>query len=241
MLQRTKNIFLFPFMLLVVLLAACGSNSTTTTGASATTSTPATNCPATATGTISSISSNTLSITNRQGVQVLAAFSNTTVFIQQSTGTTADLQEGTSVTATLQKNADSTYSALLITIRPTGTSLTGSSGILRSCGLRRGGAGVGGSGFPSAAATPGVTRQSLSGTVGQLNGTALTITDTTGSDYTVQLTSTTRISKTVTATASDLKNGETVTLLGTKDSQGVIHATYIQISTRVLTPTASNG
>jgi len=238
-----KPLLLLPLALLALLIVACGTASATTTGAaSTTTTTAATKCPATATGTVKSVSNNTLLFTNRLGTDVQVSFNSATVFVRQSTGTTADLKEGTSVTTTVQQGTNNTYSALTISLR-SGAALTasrlGATGSLRSCtgtSQRRtgtGGLGGTGSGLPGVFGTAAAGRQSLSGTIAQLNGNALVITDASGNDFSLLLTTTTRISKTETVSASDLSSGETVTVLGTANSQGVLQATYVLITTRV--------
>lgn len=236
-----------PFLLLALLIAACGSNATTTTsGASSATATTtaATNCPTTASGTLNSVSNTTLLFTNRQGTEVQATFDSATIFIQQATGTTADLKEGTAVTTAVQQGSNNTYTALTISIR-SGAGLTaGRLGSLRGCnGQRRNGSGGTGASLGSLPGVLGTAtaagRQSVSGTIAQLNGSTLVITDASGNDFSIQVTKTTRIGKTEAATASDLKSGLTVTVAGTKDSQGVLHATYIVISPRAAR--AANG
>lgn len=237
-----------PLLLLALFIAACGSNGTTTTSGStsAATTTAAKNCPATASGTINSVSNTTLLFTNRQGTEVQATFDSSTVFIQQAVGTTADLKEGTPVTTTVQQSSNNTYTALTISLR-NGTALTvGRLGSLRGCaGQRRngvGGTGAGLGGLPGVFGTATAAgRQSVSGTIAQMTGSTLVVTDASGNDFSIQVTKTTRIGKTETATARDLKSGLTVTVAGTKDSQGVLHATYIVISPRITRVTSSNG
>lgn len=237
-----------PLLLLALFIAACGSNGTTTTSGStsAATTTAAKNCPATASGTINSVSNTTLLFTNRQGTEVQATFDSSTVFIQQAVGTTADLKEGTPVTTTVQQSSNNTYTALTISLR-NGVALTvGRLGSLRGCaGQRRngvGGTGAGLGGLPGVFGTATAAgRQSVSGTIAQMTGSTLVVTDASGNDFSIQVTKTTRIGKTETATARDLKSGLTVTVAGTKDSQGVLHATYIVISPRITRVTSSNG
>jgi hypothetical protein len=246
-----KTLLYVPLLLLVTLIAACGSNGTsTTTGTTSATATTtaAKNCPTTASGTINSVSNTTLLFTNRQGTEEQATFDSSTVIIQQGSGTTTDLKEGTPVTTTVQQGSNNTYTALTISLR-NGAALAASRlGSLRGClGTRRngtsgtGGAGTGLGNLPGVFGTATAGRQSVSGTIAQLSGSTLVITDASGNDFSIQVTKTTRINKTGTGTASDLKSGLTVTMLGTKDSQGVFHATYIVISARIPRVTTNNG
>ena len=245
-----KPLQFVPFLLLALFIAACGSNGTTTTSGSTSataTTTAAKSCPATASGTINSVSNTTLLFTDRQGTEVQATYDSSTVFIQQAAGTTADLKEGTPVTTTVQQGSNNTYTALTISLRNGAALTVGRLGSLRGCvGQRRNG--IGGTGGAGLGNLPGVFgtataagRQSVSGTIAQMNGSTLVVTDASGNDFSIQVTKTTRIGKTETATASDLKSGLTVTVAGTKDSQGVLHATYIVISARIPRVTTSNG
>ncbi len=238
-----------PLLLLALFMAACGSNGTTTTSGNApatATTTAAKNCPATASGTINSVSNTTLLFTNRQGTEVQATFDSSTVFIQQAVGTTADLKEGTAVTTTVQQGSNNTYTALTISLRDGAALAVGRLGSLRGCvGQRRngvGGTGAGLGGLPGVFGTATAAgRQSVSGTIAQVNGSTLVITDASGNDFSIQVTKATRIGKTEAAIARDLKSGLTVTVAGIKDSQGVLHATYIVISARVPRVTSPNG
>ena len=55
------------------------------------------------------------------------------------------------------------------------------------------------------------------------------MTDTSGNDFTVALTTTTRISTQQTVTGSDLRVGEAVMITGSANSQGVINANSVSI------------
>jgi len=85
--------------------------------------------------------------------------------------------------------------------------------------------------------TPGAARgtgtsgsaRSLNGTVSLVNGSTLTVKDSSGGVFQVKLTGTTQIIETKSATASALKVGQPLTVAGTLDSQGAITATVIAI------------
>jgi hypothetical protein len=79
--------------------------------------------------------------------------------------------------------------------------------------------------------------------VSQVSGSTLTVTDTSGNDFTVTLTSTTRMMQQQTATISDLQIGQAVTITGSANSQGVITASNVSLlqalPARRATPTAT--
>ena len=221
------------FLLLTTLLAACGSASATASGTTANTPTTTNACPTVTTGTIQNISSNGLSITNFQGNNVQAIFTSKTSIIRQATLTSNGLKAGMLVSVTVIKNADGTYSAQAVNVR---ASLTNQGGANRGSGLcngqrRRGTGTFGGPGFGSG--TPGaggaLSRQIISGTVSQISGSSLTVTDTSSNDFTISLTTTTRISMQQTVASSDLQVGEAVMITGSANSQGIINASSVSI------------
>jgi hypothetical protein len=91
-----------------------------------------------------------------------------------------------------------------------------------------------GGGFGSACPSPGAPSPSpgsnavASGTITDLTSSSLTITMT-ACDVKVTFGNTVQVSKTVTGTTSDLKDNMTVTIIGTRQSDGSIKATAIQI------------
>ncbi len=215
-----------PLVLLVALLAACGStsNAASTGGSTASTSTTTTVCPTISIGTIQDVSSNGLIVTNLQGKQVQIAFTSTTKFIRTATVTSTALQTGLPVSATVMQNANNTYSALSISVR---------NSQLRQGGFTRGSSQCRGQ-FPRRNGTPGAFgsgqgRQVVNGTISQINGNQLTLSNPSSDDFIVNLTTTTRITTQLTATANDLKSGEAVTITGTANGQGVISASNVSI------------
>jgi hypothetical protein len=234
-------------VLLTTLLAACGSASAATSNTTANTPTTANACLTVTTGTIQSISNNGLSITNFQGKNVQAIFTSKTTIIRQATLTSKDLKTGMLVSVTVIQNADGTYSARAVNVR---NSLTNQGGAIRGSGLcngqrRRGTGTPGGPGFGSG--TPGAggaqSRQIINGTVSQINGSSLTVTDTSSNDFTISLTTTTRISTQQTVTGSDLHVGEAVMITGNANSQGMINVSSVSIlqglPNRPTTPTST--
>lgn len=256
-----KRLFsLLPVAMLAALLAACGSSSTTTSSTnSTTTSTPTAACLSVTTGTIQSVSDNTLQVTNLQGKNVQVTVTGATTFTRQATLTAADLKTGMPVTVVVKQNPDNTYSALTVGVR---TSLTPQGGFrngsgAKLCSGQRRGTGAGGFSGPGfGSGTPGAfsggtSRQTINGTVSQINGNSMTVTDTSGNDFTVTLTATTRMTEQQSVTASDLQTGQVVAITGTANSQGVINASSVSLlqalptrrgtGTPTPTPTTSNA
>lgn len=253
--KSMKRIFsLLPVVMLAGLLVACGSASTSASTGSATTSTPTTACLAVTTGTIQSVSNNTLQVTNAQGKNVQVTVTSTTAFTRQAVLTAADLKTGLSVTVIVKQNPDKTYSALSVSVRAT-LARQGSFGNgTKLCNGQRqgnGGGGFGGRGFGSGTPVSGTSRQTITGTLSQVSGNSLIVTDTSGNDFTVTLTATTRMMQQQTVTISDLQIGQAITITGSANSQGVINASSVSLlqalpkrrgtptSTPTLTPTTN--
>lgn len=240
-----KRIFsLLPVVMFAALLAACSSSSTTTSATTPTTAT--TGCLSLTTGTIQSVSNNTLQVTNLQGKNVQVTVTGTTVFSRQATVTAADLKTGSLVTVIVKQNADNTYSALSVSVRTslTGLGQGGVSNGAKPCGGQRRGTGTGGfgSGTPGASGS-GTSLQTINGTVSSISGNSLMVTDTNGNDFAVTLTPTTRMMQQQTAAISDLQIGQAVAITGSANSQGVVTASSVSlllaIPTRRGTPAAT--
>jgi hypothetical protein len=224
---------ILPVLLFAGLLAACGSPGTTTGTTTTATGTPATACLSVTTGTIESISNNTLQVTNMQGKNVQVTLTGATILTRQATLTAADLKTGLPITVIVRQNADGTYSALSISERGAQGSLGNLRKGIQQCGGQRRGNGTGkfggpGSGTPGTSGN-GTSRQTINGTISQINGNAIIVTDTSDNDFTVTLTTTTRITALQTVTASDLQIGQAVTITGTANSQGVINASAVAL------------
>jgi hypothetical protein len=232
-------------LLIAILLAGCGSKTTNSTAA--TTSSPsASSTPCTsvrsgqirgqnAVGTLKSLNGSTLQISTLQGTSVTVTYTSTTRFTRQASIVASALQEGESVTVTVSQNADNTYSARRIVVVNTsnGSQAFPFTGQRANslCARRTPTGGFGNfGGFGNAGNTNGTSgARTLLGTVGQLSGSTLTITDRTGANYTVTVTAQTQISQTTSVTASALKIGMALTVTGTKDNQGGITARTIAI------------
>jgi ABC-type Fe3+-hydroxamate transport system substrate-binding protein len=226
-----KLCILFPIIMLM--LVACGSNgpgtSSSTGGATATTTT---NCLTAASGTIQQVSNGSLLLTSLQGKNVQVTLTGATIYTRQSTLTRSEIKTGTPVTVIVMLNPDNTYTALSVNLRNSQSRQGGFTGGAKLCNGQ--GFFPGRSGTPRAFGTPGSSSggrltQTITGTVSQVNGSVLTVTDTSGSDISVNLTPTTRIVAQVTASSSDLHSGIMVSVIGVANSQGVISANSVTI------------
>jgi hypothetical protein len=222
-------------LLFTTFVAACGSSSAAAVTTSTATTT-ATSCFTQATGTIQGINGTTLLIAGPRGTQIHATYTSNTVFLRETTLTPAGLQEGMNVAVRAVKNSDNSYSAVQVTVRNSSTSTftpRSSTGSIRSCTPRQRSNGGNGRGNFTGGQGGTTSSQNLVGTVGQLNGNMLTVNDTSGADYTVQLTSATQIRTDSTATATDLQAGKAVTVVGTSDNHGGITARQVLILLRL--------
>jgi Domain of unknown function (DUF5666) len=246
----------FIFLSLVMfLLAGCGNNSSATSGTSSTSAktsaaATATVCAQlrfsfkTTTGTLKSISGSTFVVATQQGSYVTITYSTATRFVREDSVPATSLKEGTPVTVAVT-SAGNTYTATRITVTTAATTGSGS------------GRFPGSSGTPGAArgnnacfnrgqfATPGTGQQGrggtsnfrgLIGTVSQVTGNTVIITDTSGSTFSVTITPQTQVIESTSVTSAALKSGEALTVTGSPGSNGTIDARSVTI---LLKPPAS--
>lgn len=224
--------------LCALLLSGCGSSTDQNTAASSTPT--ATNCTSFArfrpvSGTLKSVDGNTLSVTNRQGKSVTVHLEKATRFTQEKAVAASSLKDGVAVSAVVKQNSDnSTYTATQIVLTDGNTGAFGKNRQQRgnnpnaNCAPARQRTPTG-NGNGNGVRTNANGTHILSGTVGQLNSNILTVTDTKGDDYTINLASTTNIMQISSATASDLKAGETVTVTGSPEKDGSVDAQNVSI------------
>lgn len=251
---------MIPLLLLAFFVISCGSS--TTTGSTVATTPTATTCLSAATGTIQSINGSTLQVNSIQGKTVQVTLTSKTVITRQASLTIADIKAGMLATVTVKQNTDNTYSALMVSIR---NSLSRSSGFTRGSGSgstlcsgqrpRRTGTpgafgGPGFSGTPgSGSGNRGQNFQTISGTISQVNGSSLVVTDTSNNDFTVTINSSTRMTQQQTVAVSDLHTGEAVTVAGNANTSGVISASTVAVLQNIpfrrikpgLTPTTTGA
>ncbi len=221
-----KLISVIPVVLFAVLLAACGSNTSASSSTStSTTPTSTTKCPTITTGTIQNVDTNGLVVTSLQGKQTQVTFTSATKFVRTATVAASTLQTGSFATVAIMQNANNTYSAVTVSVR----NATGFGGFNRGSTQCRSQFGR-----PNRNGTPGTfgagqNRQIVTGTISQISGNSMTLSNANGDDFIVNLTPATRITATVTASASDLKSGQPITITGTANAQGAISATNVSI------------
>ncbi|MGD0351879.1 MAG: DUF5666 domain-containing protein [Dehalococcoidia bacterium] len=206
----------------IIALASCGA-------AASPSSTPSTTAPPTspstpnqyrgrgpgASGTLTRIDSNTLTLTTSQGTVTVNIDSNTT--IQKTiTGALPDLQEGKSLFVMGNPDASGNISATSIQIQPQGWSSPS--------------APPAGNRVPSnhSGTRNPEQRQGAMGTLSKIDGNILTLTTSQGT-ATVSVDPDTTIQETVTGSISDLQEGQSLSVIGSRDANGNISATSIHI------------
>ncbi|MGN6758490.1 MAG: hypothetical protein ACTHMJ_19105 [Thermomicrobiales bacterium] len=107
---------------------------------------------------------------------------------------------------------------------PNGAGGTGAAGQFGGAG-RTGGTG----GTGAAGAAGGAGRNATFGTIKKIDGNTITLTVPNSDDITVSLPANPTIIKTVTGTVSDLKEGERLTVMGTRSGNNVA-ATAVQVT-----------
>ncbi len=252
-------------LLSAIVLVGCGGSSTPSTSNSSssanTTAATATACAQLrarvggVTGTVQSVNGQTIHITANNGRSVDATYSSTTRITQQklltgSQGISA-LQQGAMVSIQVQPSANgSSYTATSITLGQGGQFGQGQNGAGagnsqgragRGQGCFGGGQGRNRNGAGGAGQANGQSgRNRIFGTIGQVTGTTLTITDRQQNPYTIALASNTQIIETTPATASDIQAGMGIRVTG-PNNNGVITASSIMIYAPGLLPTPTPG
>jgi hypothetical protein len=227
--QVKKLISVIPVVMFAVLLAACGSStSASSSTSSSSTPTSSTKCPTLTTGTVQNVGTSSLVVTNLQGKQTQVTFTSATRFARTATVPASSLQTGSFATVTIMENANNTYSAVTVSVRGSqgfqGTFSRGSTQC-RNQFARPNRTGTPGTGTFNA----GQNRQVVTGTISQISGNAVTLANSNGDDFIVNLTPSTRITAMVAATANEIKSGQAITVTGTANAQGGISATSVSI------------
>jgi hypothetical protein len=199
-------------------------------------------------GTIQSVSGQKVHINESSGGTVDATFSSSTHISQQTLATTSALQKGANVIVQVQPTSNgSSYTATSITLTPAGQSGQGFNG--NGAGGNRGN-GTGGNGQACFGGRHGTgngngngtgqtTVRRVMGTIGQINGTSsITVTDRQQNNYTIMLSSNTKIIQNSSATSSALQAGMGISVMG-QNNNGVITATSMTIYSPGLLPTAT--
>jgi hypothetical protein len=210
-------------------------------------------------GILKSINNKTLVLADTQGKNTTVTYSSSTTFTQEARIAASALKEGTPVSVLVMSTGSTYTAVSVTTGSSVGTFTRGgpgSGGPPATKGtpvIINGGPGSspGSNGTPGAiinngdnngscpaptggskktsSGTPSANAHALLGTVSQVNGTILTISDYTGASYTVTLTAQTQIIGTQKASATALKVGEPLTVVGKPGSQNIIAANTIEI------------
>lgn len=211
-------------------VAACGS-------AAAGTSTPKTSPSLSqgrnalrnlAAGQLVQIKGQTLILSNANG-DTTVAYTSSTPITQTSTSTVSDIATGVCMSATGQKDSSGQITAAQVTVR---NAVNGSC-TNAAFGGPGGAPGAGGpTRTPSPNRTPPPQAANLgraSGLVTAVNGTAVTLQEQNGTNVTVTVPTTVRVSKANTVDSSALQTGECVAAAGQKNSSGVVQARSLTI------------
>ena len=178
---------------------------------------PATN------GTIADVNGNMVTLTTSQG-QMTVKVSSDTPIEETVTGTFSDLAPGVFVTINGSTDGSGNISATTINIGqqrqggqfspPTGTSFGNGGDLNRTTS-------------PNSSLPSNYDRQITAGNITQVNGDSFTITTVQGQQSSVNVSATTIIRKTVSGSLVNLTDGESLTVFGSEDSNGIITATSI--------------
>ncbi|RAQ96751.1 DUF5666 domain-containing protein [Thermogemmatispora tikiterensis] len=225
----------------LLLLVACGTNSNSAAGGVSASASATPTCPPTprfqsVSGTVQSVSTGSFTVLDRQGQSKQVVYTSSTRFTKQVQEKVSDLKEGEQVTVFVSQNSDGTYSAVSITAgsgqagfasngQGSRQGFGGNRGNFNAACFRRQSQAVSG-----ANGTSSQNSRAVRGSITQIAGNQLTVTDSSGSNFVLTLTSTTRIVETEAARASDLKSGVTVLVVGSNGSQGQLTASSVTIN-----------
>ncbi len=184
-------------------------------------------------GTLTKIAGNTLTLTTAQG-QVTVNVGSDTAIQKTITGTLSYLSEGQSLTVIGPRDfnaqdANGAIRATLIIIRPQGQGAPSipPAGANTSPSGRPSGPGNGTN--PTIPSPPRAPRgRGANGTLTNIVGNTLTLATTQG-QVTVNASPNTPVQKTVTGTLSDLSEGQSLIVIGTRDANGNITAASIMV------------
>ncbi len=217
--MKQRLTWMVTLVAMLIVLVSCGPTTTPAPKPTELATPPTRGQPRTQTqftsGTVANIFGGTLILTTAQGQVTVTVAPNTS--IQKTVaGTFTDLQEGQSLAVTGRQSADGTIVATSITIRPQS----------RSPGTQ--------SAEPTSRPPPppaGPSRGSArtaDGTLTNIVSNTLTLATPQGK-VSVTVGSNASILKTVAGDPSDLQEGESLTVIGSRDANGNIAATSIII------------
>jgi hypothetical protein len=208
-----------------IVIAACGSTSAAAppSGASPTPGARGAGRNG-ASGELVQLSGSSLILSTQAG-DVTVTFAATTTIQKTSTAGVADITVGSCIIASGQKDATGQLVATTVRLSPA---------VNGACSFGNFGGGGGQrptpSGTPSGTPRPGQANLALArGQVAGVNGTAVTVKDSTGASQTISVPTTVKVARSATGTSADLVVGACVMANGTKDSSGNVTARTLSI------------
>lgn len=217
------------------LVAACGATSSAPTSAqTAASASPASRAAGQAafgagvTGKVVQLTASQLQL-NGQGGSATVDYAADTPVLQTAAGSLSDVQAGVCVLATGQPAAGGAVAATTLSV------MLNMNGQCTGGGFPGGGPRAGGSPRPGASPRPrgspgafggGTT---VRGKVTAVSGSSLTVQPATGSPVTVDVTSTTRITRIELGATTQLAVGQCVTASGQRDATGAVQARQLTI------------
>lgn len=190
-----------------------------------------------ANGTVSKISGNSLTLTTTEG-QVSVNIGSDTIIQKTMAGTVSDLIEGRFLSVQGSKDADGAITATSIVIRsenqgmptapPTGGLSNPAPFTPPMSGNNTGGTPPMADNRTLPGSLGGGPGNGTNGSIAKVDGNTLTLTST-GGQVTVNIGSDTVIQKTVAGTISDLIEGQSLRVIGSRDANGDITAASIII------------
>ncbi len=237
-----KQRFIWAVTLLVVLVlmmvASCAPAATPAATSNTTIATPPTS-PRTggarrgASGTLTNINGNTLTLTASQGSVTVNIIADNTTIQNVTAGTQADLHEGQYLVAMGSPDAGGTVTAASIMIRPQfqGAPSTFYDGATRPDNASpRGGSPRSGGG-----------RRGASGTLTKVDGNTLTLTNSQGTATLLIIADNTTIQNFTAGTLTDLHEGQYLSVMGPQDADGNVTSIIIQPQGQVAPPPPPPG
>jgi hypothetical protein len=219
-----------------VLLAACGatSSASTTAGRPSPSGSPESRAAgqgvfgAGVTGKIVQLTATQLQL-NGQGGSATVDYAADTPVLQTAAGSLSDVSAGVCVAATGQPAAGGVVDATILSV------MLNMNGQCTGAGLPGGGVRLGGSPLPGASPRPRGSPGALGGgtavrgKVTAVSGSSLTVQPATGSPVTVDVTSSTRITRIEQGAITQLAVGQCVTASGQRDATGAVQARQITV------------
>jgi uncharacterized protein DUF5666 len=233
--------FLVPLAVpLLLVAAACGGGVNATNSPKASPS-PGRGFQRGAFGQLVKITGTTLILSGVSG-DTTVDYDSSTRIQRTSTAAVGDIVPGVCLQATGQKDAGGVVTAAVVRLT---SPVNGSCAPSNVAGVAGGGGGLfGGGARPTprpGTPSPPANLGFVAGEVTAVSGMQITIKGLSGTDATVTVPTTVRVSRTESATAADLQVGECITAAGQRDSSGTVQARSLTISPPSTSGSCSRG